>query len=100
MLASLCFAMAIAKIKTRTASLWSIIIGIHNTVQLLLCWIIKFLPVGMFFLTAGHTLSVNRDCIEQAARFLGANIIATAIHAFLILPAIYCENHSFICGTI
>ena len=79
-------------IKRSTEYILESLIAFHETVLVFWRYIIKFLPVGLFFMTAGHVLSVNADCFQAVAYFLTGLVIAIAIHLLLILPAIYCKK--------
>lgn len=87
------FGLALMQIKNRTRSLLSDIIGIQETVLVFWRGIIRFLPVGLFFMTAGHVLSANTDCLGDTSWFLATILTANVIYVFLVLPPIYCKDH-------
>ena len=86
------FGLGMMKIKRSTESILENLTAFHETVLVFWRYIIKFLPVGLFFMTAGHVLSGNADCFQDVAYFLTGLVIAIAIHLLLVLPAIYCKK--------
>ena len=86
------FGLGMMKIKRSTESILENLTEFHKTVLVVARYIIKFLPVGLFFMTAGHVLSANADCFQDVTFLLTGLVIANAIHLLIVLPVIYCTN--------
>ncbi|XP_068572564.1 excitatory amino acid transporter 3-like isoform X2 [Cebidichthys violaceus] len=68
-----------------------VILCFNKAVKHLVKAIIGFLPIGLFFITAGDVVEVVYDfeALVQIGKFMGVVVVGLCIHGAVVLPLIY-----------